>query len=474
MKKWNKLFALLSVALLVLLAAACGSNDDAEEEPSAGIERPTPELLPIPDDEQIILRYASWNLGPAEDNSIERQMIAAFMDAYPHIIIEIDESIVAVGGGADYREALNIAASTGDLPDVFMIDDMTQVLNADWVMDITDLANADSEFTSLPANIQDTMGYGGRVYAIPFAQHMIGFFVNRDLFDSLNLDVPTFGFSVEEMEEALRAVTDLNAPTIGTNHVDAFVEWYPGAVNDDLGFFTFDDENFHLDSDEMLAAIQLAQELNSNGFVFDELDEEQREAFNGGWGGEVFSNGQLGLLWDGTWLIDFIQENADFNWDFIGAPGGRPVVTFDILGISSETEHAEAAYQFARWMGSGSAGYTRRMELLAAAGNLSNSIPIIADQAVLSAFWDVLDIPGIAEAYEHLDRAMIDGNKIIAGWREARFYLTTGLPAGDDENATLGGFLWHSIRGSVNFADYASRLNELVQETFDHVNDAIE
>ena len=478
MNKWNKLLVFVGVMSLVIFIAACGNDSannggdltDTAENPPATTE-PQPQES-TPNGDQIVLRYANWNLGTEEENNLERQMIQAFMDAHPNIIIEIDNSITP--GETHWNELLAIAASTGNLPDVFMVDDIGVNLTNGWALDISEIANADADFTALPENMQDAMSINNRVYNVPFAQHMFGYFVNLDLFDSLNLDAPTFGFSIEEFEEAVRLVTDLNSPIIGTNHIDYFIAWYPGALNANMGFLTFDGEEFNLNSPEMLNAVQTAVELSSNGFVFDELEEAQRESFNGGWGGEVFFNEQMGLLWDGTWAVGSIAEQSNFNWEFIGVPGGRPMVTTDVLNIATTTTHPEEAYLFAMWMGSGSNGFTRRMELAQENQTIVNALPITGNQTLLTTFWEMLGVPGIALAYENLDNALIDRNKITPGWPTVRHHAQTGIQIQDNDNATVGDVLHNAVRGNINFADYAARINDIMQETFEEMNNAIE
>ena len=498
MKKICKLFALLSVFLLVLFVAACGDDNETAEEPDEtyveadpdedGDAEPEPEPEPEPevedeeddepaiaivDDEEVTLTYVNWNLGGEGYDNIERRMVAAFMDRYPHIRIEFIEGFLP-SEETSWVEHLAIAASTGDLPDVFMVHDIGVMLANGWVYDLTDIANANNEFMDLPQATRDITIVNGSVYSVPFAQHMMGFFVNQDLFDSLNLDAPTYGFSIDDLTDALSQITDLNAPTIGTSHFDNFTEWYPATVNSDMGFFTFDGESFHLDSDEMREGVALATELMASDVAFDALDEDIRGTFNGGWGGEVFFNGQMGLLWDGTWASGNIADQSDFAWDFIGIPGGRPLVTMDILAVAATSEHPEEAYLFAKWMGFGSDGFEMRMQIAEEMGEVINTIPLTTDQAVLDQFFDILGVDGIVEAHGRLDEAVIDFNKFVPGWTNARFYGATEVAIGDNDNATIGDFMWNTIRGYVNFNDYAARLNEVAQEAFDAATAEIE
>ena len=475
MKKMIKLVSFLTIGLVLILGLTACGNDEAELDTENGdviIERPTPDI--DVDSDQITLHYLNWNVGTEEENNIERQLIQAFMDEHPHINVVVDDSYVTAEG-VDWNENLAILASTGDLPDVFMVSDIGIALNSGWALDITDLAYANPEFTNLPQNMQDAMAFRGGIYAIPLQQHMQGFFINLDTFEELNLDAPAYGFTIDELEDAIRSTTDLSVPRIGANTFAPMVDWYPGYANDDLGFFTFDGQNFHLDSPEMIDAFRLAQEWNSNGFAFYGLADEQRDMFNGDWHGEIFWNGEIALFFDGTWAANAINEYGDFDFKFIGIPGGRPIVVLDILSIASTTEHAEAAYLLANWMGSGTAGFTRRMELAGENGFTLAAQPITADQALIDSFFEAVGIEGIAEAYDNLDRALIDWNKITPGWVEARHNANTGVSIRHyaDNNAPMGGLIWYGLQDGINFADYASRLNETLQEILDEIQASI-
>ena len=474
MKK-NKLWLLVAAfAAIVLVLAACGSNNDVEDNDNGYVDISTPDISIDPVDpdvslEPVTITYANWNLGTEEENNIERQMIAAFMDAFPHITVEIHEEVVT--GEGPWEERLAIAASVGNLPDVFMVNDIGFSMHGGWAYDLTAIVNADADFAALPAGMRDAMAVNGVVYMVPFAQHMFGYFVNTDLFDSLNLDAPTHGFSIEEFEAAVRATTDVPAGIIGTNHVHYFPAWGPGAQNSNLGFFTFDgDSTFNVDAPEMVTALNLALELNSNGFVCEGFGYyERQELFGHGWCGATFFDGNLGLLWDGTWAVGGINDQADFNWEFIGVPGGRPMVTLDVLNVASTTASAEAAFLFANWMGSGTQGFTRRMEIAAEMGTIVSALPISGNQAMLNQFWDTLGVDGIATAYENMANALIDPNKVTPGWRDTRFYTDTGVAIGDNDNANTWFFFYSAPQGNVNFADYLTRVNEAMQLRFESV-----
>ena len=464
----------LVLAFMLAFFAACNNNaTSGVTDNEAGASPPWsedetpggPGSAPgVPEDaprDPVTITYANWNLGLEEENNLERRMLAAFMDAYPWITVEIDDRITG-----DWMEALTIASTTQSLPDVFMLNDQGAMIINGWLMDITEVAMDDPEFAALPSAILQSTQINNRVFSIPFAQFMIGFFVNRDIFNSLNLDPPTFGVSVEDFISLTREVTDLNRPIVGLNHATSFAEWMPGNLDRSLGFFAYQNGTYALNSPAMLQTIALAAELTTTGYTFEGLTPDQREAFVGGWGGEVFrDDGTIALLYDGTWLMNFIQEGATFDWDFIGAPGGRTVVTIDITGVASTSAHPYEAFLLAKFMGFGADGYLRRAAIANEMG-AALPLPVSTDSRVIAAFRESIPVPGLLAAIDNLGDALIDGNKIIPGHVPARFTAPTGIsiPGTDIDNASMGDAMHHSQTGALNFPAHADALAAIAAE----------
>jgi len=475
MKKFV-LLSLLLVAALVIFAACNRNGDEPGADDTITAEAtPTPEpptdnngnengeeettALPPADGDTIVLTYANWNLGTEEENNLERRMIQAFMDEHPHIRIEIDESITG-----DWTEALAMAAAISSLPDVFMVNDTGTMAANGWLMDISGIANADPEFMALPAAVRGASTVGNTVYTVPFAQFMMGYFVNRTLFEEFNLDPPEFGVSVDEFLDLVRQTTDLNRPTMGLNYANNLIYWLPGARNSNYGFFGYDGTAYVLNSAEMLEAVSLAAELTATGMTFGGLTYEQREAFPMPWAGGNFNQGMMAFMYDGSWAMGHLPRyaaEAGFELDFIGLPGGNVVLTLDSLGIAATSQHPEEAYLFARWMGHGVDGYLRRIEIARENAIHFNSLPVSNDARVLAAFEELETLPGISTALRYLDNALIDGNKIVPGHIQGRFYAQTGIsiPGTEYDNATVNQVIHHSIVGTINFADHADAVN---------------
>ena len=468
-KMKNKVLTASLLTGAFLLAACGGSNNNADTGTgnagagnagaSAGDNQTT-----VDSGDMITLTYANWNLATEAENNIERRLIAAFMEEYPHINIQIDESITG-----DWTEALSIAASTGSLPDVFMLNDTAGPVINGWLYDLSEMASNDPEFNALPDSIKESTKINGTTYSVPFAQFMLGFYVNRDLFNNANLNAPEHGISVDDFISSIRQVTDLTTPVIGLNSADSFVEWMPAAINPNMGFFTFDGSSYHLDSTEMIEAIRVANELTTTGFTYSGLSEDQRSLWVGENDIDVFVDGGMAAFHAGTWMNHDFSHQLDFDWDFIGSPGGRPTVTLDIVGIASTTSHPEEAYLFAKWMGYGEQGTNRRFDIAEDMGIAIHFLPVTGNQQVLDRYWGIVSIPGMIEAYNHLDNALIDGNKIVPGHVQARFLGLTGIQVADIDNAQIVEVIHHSIMGNINFPDHASVVNQVANQEHQNV-----
>lgn len=456
---------LLTISLAFVLLACSGGKDEVGtgSETEGGSE--------VEPQEEVVIRYGNWNLGTEEEDNIERRMIEAFEEVYPHIKIEIEESLQ---GGGDWNEKLSSLASANNMPDVFMQTDMSLGLANDWLYDLTELVKDDEDFANVSEIVKQTVTFNDRIVSLPFAQHILGYWVNKDLFNERNLDYPEFGVSVEDFVEAVKNVTDINNGVVGMEQVDQIVEWYPAALNPELGWFTFDGENYHLNSEEFIKAVNLANELQSNNYAYLSLSEEQKANFNSENGWEAWMNGEIGIKWDGSWAAQGFTENASFETDFIGIPGGRGAITIDIIGISKTTEHPEEAYLFAKWMSFGKEGFLKRLEIANEMGVPVNGVPINTDQEILEEYFANMSYPGILKAYQNLGNAIVEPMKTVPGYIQARWEGVTGVRVAEAENANIAQLINAFINGELKVEDYADQLNDLANNIYQGAKQAIE
>lgn len=443
----KKLLSLLTVSALVFGLAGCNSN------------QPTNNAKPS-EKESVTLTYANWNLGTEAEQNLERLMIKAFEEKYPNIKIKIDESIST----KDWNGSLSAAASAGKMPDVFMLAQIPTALKNDWLLDLSDLAAKDKEFANVPNVVKESASYKGKLYAVPFAQHFLGFFVNKDLFNKANLDVPQYGMTIEQFTNAVKSVTNVKNGVAGINHPYGFPDWYPPAANKDLGWYTYSGGKYQLDGKEFISGVNLAKTMITNGYAYETLKDDQKANFKGKDPEEVWEQGGVALKWDGTWGTARMSEVLKFQWDFVGIPGGRTVVTNDFVGISKSAKHAQEAYQFAKWMSFGKEGFLKRLEIADKQRKAVNTLPITTDKEVLDKYFALLDVPGVRKAYQNLNNAIVEPVKIVPGFIEARWEAPTGVKIGDKANATVVQLIESGMKGEIKIEDYAKQLDQLADQ----------
>ncbi|MBM7097899.1 extracellular solute-binding protein [Bacillus sp. H-16] len=458
MKKWS---TMLSVCSLGLILAACNNDAGTDEEGNDGDEASE-------NQEEVTISVASWRFGNEGEETLERSMVEAFMEDYPHITVEIDESI-----GDPWNDSLSAAASASDMPDVFELSEVPIALANDWLLSLDEVVEGDEDFDNINEAVKEQLYYEDTVYSLPSGQHLLGYFVNKDLYEEGNLNVPEYGMSIDDFSNAVRDVTDINSGQVGLNQPFSIIEWYPVSANDDMGVFTYQDGELNLDSNEFISGVNLANSLVTNNYVYESLTEEQKGNFNGEDGNEVWFQSEMGLRWDGTWVLSFFDE-SDFDWDFVGIPGGKAFSVNDFMGISQSTEHPEEAYLFTKYMTFGKEGFLKRLDLVDEKDFTLNTLPITTDQEILDAFFERLDVPGILEAYEDIENGVANLPKIVPGYTAARWNAPTGVSVGDESNATIGQLIDAAVNGEVNIENYSSQLNDLANQQIQEGIDSID
>jgi len=316
------------------------------------------------------IRYANWNLGTEEENNLQRQLVAAYVEANPGVTIEF----VDMSGDGGWEEKLTNFAARGELPDVFMANNTPYYVQNGWAADLTAQVEADADWATIPQVLRNAVTYDGKVLGLPSAQFIMGYFINQDLFEAANLDAPQYGVSAEDFFAAASQLTDVQQGVLGLHEMGPILGWYPSTQDSNLGWFSFDGTHMNYNSDAFRSAVNTAIEMRPN--TWQGLTDEQKTAFTAQGPWELFVNQESGAVWEGGWALPSYVQNATFNWDFIGIPGGNQAMVADLLVVSATAADQDAAYDFARWMSFSSAGYAKEAELATAAGLVPTRMPV--------------------------------------------------------------------------------------------------
>lgn len=433
-------------------------TEPPQVEPTATEVPPTPEPTATEAPQPVTLRYANWNLGTEEENNIQRQLVKAYMEMNPHVTIEFVD--MSAEGGWDAN--LNAYAAKGELPDVFMANNMPLYVKNGWVADLTDLVKDDSDWANVPQVLKDGVTYGDKVLGLPAAQFIMGYFVNKDLFEAANLDAPEYGVAPEDF---FAAVTALNNPAkgiLGLDEMEFVLGWYPHTVDPNLKWFSFDGTKMNYNSAAFKEAIAKVTELKP--YTWQGLTDEQKANFKSQGPWELFLNQEVGVRWEGGWNLPNFVQNATFEWDFVGIPGGTQALVMDIMAVSKTTKNLEEAYKFAKWMTFSSEAYAKEAELAKAAGS-APKMPVAMDDASLALYREFVDKPGVNAALDNLDASLVESlAKIVPGYIQARWEGKPGIDIGEDKDVNMWYMFNFASEGRFKYEDYAAKLEEFANK----------
>jgi ABC-type glycerol-3-phosphate transport system substrate-binding protein len=320
----------------------------------------------------------------------------------------------------------------------------------------------DPDWADVPQVLKDAFTYDGRVLGLPAAQFIMGYFVNQDLFEAANLDAPQYGFTVEEFMDAVTSVNNVEQGVLGLDETFPINGWYPNSIDPNLKWYSFDGEQMNYNAAAFKEAVQTTAQLQP--YTWQGLTEEQIANFTATGPWELFLNQEVGLKWDASWALPGYISEADFNWDFIGFPGGNQAVVFDVIVVSQETEHLEEAYNFAKWLSFSKEAYAKEVELAEAMGT-APKMPISIDDASLELYKGFVDKPGVQAALENLDNSVIESlAKIVPGYINARWEGKPGIAIGDQQDATLGYMFDNAHTGVFKFEDYSAQLEQYANQ----------
>ena len=196
--------------------------------------------------------------------------------------------------------------------------------------------------------------YDGKRYVVPHKVDSSFIFYNKDLFKKAGLDPENPPTTYDGIYQAAKAITGLGDGVYGFS--------FDGNCAGCLAYtvFPFADAGGHppisrdgakadLANPAMTDILGLYKKLYDDGLV----DPSAKTADGTSWQ-EMFIQGKAGIWPNGSYSIPRINEEAKFDWGYmpIANADGSATSTFvggDVLGISSSSDKADAAWDFIAW-----------------------------------------------------------------------------------------------------------------------------
>ncbi len=480
----RKLLAVMLVTAMTASLAGCGNQGagNPSSTPDSAVNGGSQESQGIQGTEgegsgdgQVTLRFASWALGTAEENNIERQMIAAFEESHPNIKIEIAEDIT----GSQWNDALATAAAGGSLPDVSLIATLPTAVSNGWALELSDLIGADSaDWNMVPESLRESGMYNGKSYGIPTSMHIAGIFMNTELFDEMNVTPLQYGYSWEEFMSAAEKLHNPSNGIAALKYVNDFPNFLPYVWDDNQGWYTYDGVQVHLDSSEFIRAVKETQNLVSYSWAG--LSDDQKNISAGAEAGDydAWLKGCTAMWYDASYCCGGYTDGSGitYNVEYVGLPDGKNAIIPDYCFISSTTQHPQEAWEFVKFMFWGVDAAINRMDIDDADDSVSwVALPITADEAVLQRYFEKFPVKGVQEAYENMaaNGTVVEAFKFAPAYEFVRWNGTTGIEL-DGQEATMANIVDKCISGELSIDDYASQLNTLANSFISEERAAID
>ena len=385
-----------------------------------------------------------------EDETTINMLAEKFMEKYPNI--KVETRVIE-----DMSADLSAAAAAGNFPDVFEGTDSDTALANQYWLDISEYYDNDPENQNLMATINE-YGIGcfdtSARYAMPMVYWPSGIFIDRNVTNTLNLQMPRTDWTWAEMIQLIKdATVDTGSGMkyFGLGYYNRLDSLYGiAACSPDeralKGEFGFDGNDFDLSY--WAVGEQEFSDLKLGGYVAPSQETQEMEDWTGNWDAWFGETGHVAVFSEGFWTYQNLwgQEGYQERFGLDIVPYVTPNVvdekehnvisTMYMGGVSTSCKYPYEAYLLLKWMGWGVEGWKERIAIYSdtsivnASGvplkNAQMPMPITLDEEV----W---------EGYKSLFPQDADHKPY---WDDYFASVTRPVPYG-----------WYNIAGYWNFCD---------------------
>lgn len=356
-----KKIAAAALVSLSLLVTACGNagtgsnantNAGADSANAAGAENAA-------SNEQVTLKFYSYNLAIASQVPGTEKLIKEFEDAHPNI--KIDAIPVA---STDINAKVQADIVAGSAPDIAQLtfdglDFAVNNFNAKPLEDIVPADELQSNFEGFSPNGMKLGQLNGKTYGLPFTFSTPVLFYNAKLFQDAGLDPaapPATWEQVKEYGMQIAEKTGLTGAHVGgATGGDWIIQALIGSNGGQV--LSEDRKTIMFGEPEAAGAIQMWQDLIKSG---------ANSKLNDGEAIEAFSQGKVGmLLFTSALQSSFVAASQAGGWELktakMPAFGDKPTTPVNsgsaLFVLTDDKAKQQAAWEFLKFVTS-ERGYT--------------------------------------------------------------------------------------------------------------------
>jgi multiple sugar transport system substrate-binding protein len=320
--------ATIGSAGLTGLLSACGSGD------SSGSGQAALEV---------------WMYSEPSRTKIQNNMIAAFRKKHPDIKINLTRTDFST-----YYSKLATSIASGKLPDVFMMSGayFYQAAHQQALMDLTDRAKkANLSLTNyFGTPTGEDVSWEGKTYGIPGEIDTVALAYNEDMFAEAGLDVPTAGWTWDQLLSAAQELTKKR------NGKQQYGFYSRNSSQEAWGSFVRQNGGNFLDASQTKGALEQPEAIEAIQFAVDLIHKYKVSPSSLGVSslpgyiestGNPFLTGLVGMKFQGNYEMALLTEIKDFKWNVVQMPkqqkpGG--IGWYQSWVIGSTTDHPDEAW----------------------------------------------------------------------------------------------------------------------------------
>ncbi len=489
MKRFIKIISLISAATMMLCVfAGCGDE--------TGVKKPS---VPGGNNNEFVVEgagkdeYAKYDTEGKVKIAVDtarptdyQALFDAFSDVYPNI--ELDIQYFAHTTEDSAQEYLTAKASTGDLPDIVFDEagPMTLYISQGWVHPLTEYVKDDPTFNNIPQNLINDYTFGGELYALPLQATFGGLYLNPEIFEKLNLDLPEYDWTPDDFLNLVKSTTTSEYSALASlSQVDYWMAATMGKTCTLQGY-DYGTKRFSMQNSAVKALEYCANIIKLPGAVATTLKNSTsgKSDYEIKFGaGDAWENGKIAFaVTTGTW--DSTQKKYETS-EFYPCPQdastpGRINLHVDhcFMTTAVANENKEAAFQVLRYITYSTEGNLARLSMYTEENEGAYSLindkyyPIVTTPEVIEKF---KELPSVKEVDIYLIENIKNGYradpwKIVPDWYKLRDnYLKDGsnnvINGTADASATC-----KSMENKVNaamsdaWASFESKLAQVQQE----------
>jgi multiple sugar transport system substrate-binding protein len=299
------------------ILAACAPAPAGEQ--AADAAAPTPEpTVAIGEYGSSDARVTVWHGLGGADGATFATMLEQYANENPEVSVRSETYDWNV-----FFQKFPTAVAAGTPPDwaIYHAAEVPQMASQGLMMPVDDIffSTGDLPEDDFSPVLMEVISYEGAVMAVPFDNHGWVQFVNAKVIEDAGLDpmaLPTNG--AEFIDFALKVTTDTSGrhPDEDGFDIDNVAVW---AIHPSWNRFTYpstmwqfgggtiseDQTTSLLDSEETMAAIQYWHDLMFEHRVAPEQVPGMVSSY------DMYRTNSLAIMWDGTWSLNFFNDNPD-------------------------------------------------------------------------------------------------------------------------------------------------------------------